>query len=84
MHKTDNRNFNPNLTRVMIIQLLMKFGWDIINGHYEFLLEICEGLASALSLTRKVESKFSILNRVKNIFRQYLINLSLEGLLYYK
>jgi hypothetical protein len=59
-------------------------GWMIVKDRFKFLQRFCGGLASVFPGTSQVESDFSIVRGEKDVFRQSLSDLSLEGVLHAK
>ncbi len=55
-------------------------GWDDLKGRFEHLRMFCSGLANAFANTTSVESNFSILKWEKDDFREWMMNLTLEGI----
>jgi hypothetical protein len=58
--------------------------WAVVKGRFKFLLRFCGGLASIFPGTSQVESDFCIVKGEKNVYRQSLTDLSLEGVLHSK
>ena len=53
--------------------------WGIVKGCFEVLQRFCGGLTSVFQGTSQVESDFSIVKGEKTMFKQALIDLSLEA-----
>ena len=59
-------------------------GWKVLSGQFLLVERFCGGLATVFPGTSQVESDFSLVKGAKDVFKQSMTDLSLEGILHAK